>query len=517
MNGGFGQSIVDWALGDDRVFEGDLSPILAPPLTGEVPSFGWFTLKANPNVPDADAIIQVPVGFGAAIGGVGLTNPFEGYCQIFSSSYEGLVSAGPIYYWDIRAVTDAGRTITVATGNVAFVQNVTQSNANGTPGPLPQGPNGGQPRFRGFISGNPQFTPPALVGTFVTGDWFRVRNPVLGGPTGWTCTIGGSPGTWEADGGVAGDDETGLVGPAGPPGPSGPQGAQGVQGFQGPPGTAGPVGPAGATGATGATGPAGPQGPIGPQGPQGPGGGAQGPPGPTGPVGPVGPTGPAGPIGPAGPEGPQGPPGAGATSGTPQWGWDQGYLDPPNYTQRVLQPGFASELPIAAGAYPPNYRVSDGVTPGGVFATGTSNGTQLIRIQPPISGQGPLKFVVECEFTVVNATGTTGRCQSGLGVSHINGPNKPMYPYLGVAHENSTTTQQSISIPPGSSVLITRIRLDIVDNAFQSDQPIPNWPNWTLDLSTDGSLLYPAVDLEFANTGTVPLTVMDVHIFGFAC
>lgn len=207
---------------------------------------------------------------------------------------------------------------------------------------------------------------------------------------------------------------------------------------------------------------------------------------------------------------------AGGTAGTVTWDWQQLYFDPAGYTARVLAAGFASELPIAAGAWPVNYRISDGVTPGGVIATGTNNGTQLIRIQPTISGVGRLKFIVECKFTVVNLSGSAGAFVAALGVSHTNGPNKPMYPYLGVAHELATLSHRPVTVPANSAIVYNCSRLDIVDNAFQSDQPIPGWPNWQLQLATDGSLLYPAVDVEFGNQGSVPLTVMDMFLYGFA-
>lgn len=289
--GGFGQEIVDWALGDDRLFEGNIQPILPDP--GQI---AYFTLKASPNAPDANAIIQVS----APVSGNIIT------LSVSSVTYQSLVSAGPVYYWDVRVVTIDGRTITIATGVVAFVQNVTQTNAAGTPGPIPRGPNNGQPQFRGWTIGNPnlQLNPP-IVGTFVAGDWYRQRNPVPNGPSGWVCTIGGNPGTWVADGGVSNSPTVPFIGPPGPPGATGPQGAAG------PTGATGPIGPQGATGAPGPPGlgipgPPGPQGIPGLPGPQG----TIGPPGPIGPIGdpgPVGESGPTGAQGPIGPIGAQGP------------------------------------------------------------------------------------------------------------------------------------------------------------------------------------------------------------------
>jgi hypothetical protein len=36
------------------------------------------------------------------------------------------------------------------------------------------------------------------VGTWVRGDWVFNSTPSSGGPPGWVCTAGGTPGTWKA-------------------------------------------------------------------------------------------------------------------------------------------------------------------------------------------------------------------------------------------------------------------------------------------------------------------------------
>lgn len=311
MIGGYGQSIVDWPLADDRFFDCDTFPIVGPYDVTDC----YFTLKSNPNAPDADAIVQIHVNQTVGPFG-GILQGSEGFFTlialgVFSEQLTGLVSAGPIYYWDFRIIYSAtGNTNTLAIGTVAFVQNVTQTNANGTPGPIPRGPNNGQPRFRGWAIDNPNLLPP-YPGVFVAGDWLRVRSPSAYGPSGWVCTIGGSPGTWNADGGVSPAANVpffGPQGPVGPVGPSGPQGPTGSQGIQGPQGVQGVNGATGATGPNGARGNPGPPGPLGPVGPQGvPGTGTMGPPGPVGPVGPEGPQGQIGVQGPRGIEGPEGP------------------------------------------------------------------------------------------------------------------------------------------------------------------------------------------------------------------
>jgi hypothetical protein len=192
--GGYGQSIVDWALGDDRSFNGDVYSLLLP---GDNVTKGILTLKAAPTAPDAFAIIQKiitqtpnnPAGqIQQSIQGGGFTLLTF---NVFSADYEGIVASGSVYGIDCRVITSMGHTYTVATGMVDFVQNVTQTNIAGTPGPPPQGPPlNGQPRFRGWIPTNPMIIP-NLSGYFTKGDYYRNSNPQPGEPSGWVCMIGG--------------------------------------------------------------------------------------------------------------------------------------------------------------------------------------------------------------------------------------------------------------------------------------------------------------------------------------
>lgn len=188
--GGLGQSIVDWGLGDDRRFSGDITSLM---VVGDSGSKAYFTLKSAPNLPDAQAIIQKVVTTVAGSSGsiITLAGDTVLNVNVFSADYEGLVFIGPVYYWDFRVITAAGYTFTVATGQVQFVQNVTQTNVVGTPGPIPMGPNNGQPRFRGFSTLDPMLLP-NVQGTFVKGDYFRNSNPAPGGPSGWVCIVTGS-------------------------------------------------------------------------------------------------------------------------------------------------------------------------------------------------------------------------------------------------------------------------------------------------------------------------------------
>lgn len=203
--GGFGQVIqFSWALGDDRQFSGDvqLSPNPPPPTDLSLTD-AWFTLKAIPTQPDQDALIQKHITTSLTAAGqitAGLGGALSQLLiKIASGDYEGInsISAGPAYNWDIRCITSAGVTFTVAQGIVIFYQNDTQANQAGVPASFP---NNGQPRFRGFIFDNPQEIM-GLTGTFNAGDFYFNSNPINGNGTGWQCAIAGSPGTWLPFGG----------------------------------------------------------------------------------------------------------------------------------------------------------------------------------------------------------------------------------------------------------------------------------------------------------------------------
>jgi len=197
------------------------------------------------------------------------------------------------------------------------------------------------------------------------------------------------------------------------------------------------------------------------------------------------------------------------------------YYDTKKYTERVINPGWRGALGLCKTQWPPNYRIPNGQPGGGYPPAGSKpNGTEAIRLQPPVSGSGRIMFVTHLTMTVVNNTNSIGKMSFGLGVSYVNGPNKPMYPYLGVAHALEVlddSTNPMVFQPNSVTVVDHPARMDLMDNQFQSDQPIPNWPNWQMVLSTDGKQMYPAVTPMVNNFGTVPLTVMDVFGFGYVC
>jgi hypothetical protein len=210
-----------------------------------------------------------------------------------------------------------------------------------------------------------------------------------------------------------------------------------------------------------------------------------------------------------------------ATAESYPWAWSMNYYDTKKYTSRVVAAGYHGSLKLCTTQWPPNYKVPNGQPGGGYPPSGSKpTGNEAIRLCPPVSGTGRIMFVTHCHMTIVNNSNQAGQASFGLGVSYVNGPNKPMYPYLGVAHalEVLDDSTKPITIPANSAVNVVHpTRMDLMDNAFQGDQPIPNWPNWKLQLATDGSQMYPAVTPMIHNMGGVPLTVMDIYGFGYVC
>jgi|SRR5215467_4097137 len=203
------------------------------------------------------------------------------------------------------------------------------------------------------------------------------------------------------------------------------------------------------------------------------------------------------------------------TGGSEPWVWNQLYLDPAGYAGRTVAAGASTWLPIASGKWPVGYKVPDNHTKGGVTPSGTSDGTKPIILQPPPKGVGRLKFYSAFKFLVVNNSSNRGSFSAYIGTYYSNGPSKPMYPYLGVAHDAGSLSPATIE--GNGAVLVHVHRLDICDNAFQSDQPIPGWPNWEMLLHTSGTMMYPGLQLSLDNRGSVPLTVKNIFGFGFVC
>jgi hypothetical protein len=197
--GGYGRPISEWQLGDGRAFSG-ATPGLAA--SDNVLTDAYFTLKSSPNLPDADAIIQKHITTVLSAAGQITANSILAI-NVFSADYEGLVSSGPIYYWDFRVITSGGQVYTIATGTVAFGQNVTQTNNAGTPAVFP---NNGQPRFRGFLPQAPD-TISNFSGTYVPGDFFANSLPSPGSPSGWVCVTACNDASGFKSNGIVGNSQ----------------------------------------------------------------------------------------------------------------------------------------------------------------------------------------------------------------------------------------------------------------------------------------------------------------------
>jgi len=200
----YNESIADWILGDDRIWEGSFTLTDLP--TGDVGlSDVYLTIKQNPLLDDADSLVQIHVTTTPSIYGVITNNSPSGFVSITLRVLgEDLVAGsgmapGP-YYYDIRGIATTSDAVwTFENGQINFIQNVTDADAAGTPAALP---NSGNPQFRGFSNGIPP-----VMGTFNVGDWVRNALPSPGSPSGWVCTVGGAYPivTWVSDG-IVGED-----------------------------------------------------------------------------------------------------------------------------------------------------------------------------------------------------------------------------------------------------------------------------------------------------------------------
>lgn len=206
--GGYGQVILDWALGDDRIFTGSVTGL---PITDGSLIDAYFTLKTDPTLPDSQAIVQVHITQLATPGGQITGLPaVDLLFHVYAGNYQSFVQAGTNYWWDFRVITTGLITWTIATGTVVFLQNATSINSSGVPGVPPAFDlrNNNIPMFRGWIDRRPDLIPGyAMVD--VIGDFYRNLNPQPAQPSGWVCVSSGSPGTWTSDG-IVGDIGSGV-------------------------------------------------------------------------------------------------------------------------------------------------------------------------------------------------------------------------------------------------------------------------------------------------------------------
>lgn len=220
--------------------------------------------------------------------------------------------------------------------------------------------------------------------------------------------------------------------------------------------------------------------------------------------------------------------GAGNASVSYPWldkfvGYGTIYLDRDGTYFRTLNGGFNGVLTIRPGMWPPGYRISNGTTEGGVYpAAGTQpNGSEPIRLCPPPSGTGRLNFFTFAKIVVTNPHASQkGSFVTGLGVVYVNGPNRPMFPYLGAAHDMEVRDMRAETIGPGDTRSVSMFRTDFIDIGMDGGaSTFPNWPNWKMLVSTqtnaEAKMMYPAVGISFMNRGSIPLQVGNVYAYGW--
>ena len=105
---------------------------------------------------------------------------------------------------------------------------------------------------------------------------------------------------------------------------------------------------------------------------------------------------------------------------------------------------------------------------------------KFIELAPPYSGNGVLRLLTSATFVLQNKGLSQAIVRTVIGVDNPNGSNKPVYCYLGVSHGLGDAHTEFETLAPGEARSFNIWRWDIVDEALQSDQPIPGWPNWTV-------------------------------------
>lgn len=189
---------------------------------------------------------------------------------------------------------------------------------------------------------------------------------------------------------------------------------------------------------------------------------------------------------------------------------------------RNIQPGYNGMLTINPASWPPGYRISSGAKGGSYPPNGSKPaGDEPIRLCPPPKGRGRLSFFTFCKIVISNPGGAAkGSFACGLGVVYVNGPNRPMYPYLGAAHDLDINAFRPETIGPGDTRSVSMFRTDFIDIALDGGAAtFPDWPNWEMKVSTQTNSqaqnMYPAVGISFKNTGNIALQVGNVFAYGW--
>lgn len=189
---------------------------------------------------------------------------------------------------------------------------------------------------------------------------------------------------------------------------------------------------------------------------------------------------------------------------------------------RTLNSGFNGVLNISPGAWPPGYRIANGQKGGGYPPSGSqATGNEPIRLCPPPSGTGRLAFFTFAKIVITNPDASRkGSFTTGLGVVYVNGPSRPMFPYLGAAHDLEVRDMRAETIGPGDTRSVSMFRTDFIDNTMDGGAAnFPNWPNWEMQTSTQtqpqAQLMYPAVGISFMNRGPTTLQVGQIYAYGW--
>lgn len=220
--------------------------------------------------------------------------------------------------------------------------------------------------------------------------------------------------------------------------------------------------------------------------------------------------------------------GAGRASVSYPWlnsfvGYGTIYLDRDGKYFRNLNASFNGVLTIRPGEWPPGYRISNGTSKGGVYPPSgtTPTGSEPIRLCPPPSGVGRLSFFTFAKIVITNPdTSRKGSFTTGLGVVYVNGPNRPMFPYLGAAHDLEVRDMRPETIGPGDTRSVSMFRTDFIDNTMDGGAAnFPSWPNWEMMVSTqtnsEARNMYPAVGISFINQGPTSLQVGNIYAYGW--
>lgn len=219
--------------------------------------------------------------------------------------------------------------------------------------------------------------------------------------------------------------------------------------------------------------------------------------------------------------------GAGNASVSYPWldafvGYGSLYEDRDGKFFRTLNGGFNGVLTINPAGWPPGYRISNGQKGGGYPPSGSKpSGSEPIRLCPPPKGTGRLSFFTFAKIVITNPHASQkGSFTTGLGVVYVNGPDRPMWPYLGAAHDLEVSAMRPETIGPGDTRSVSMFRTDFIDIAMDGGAAtFPDWPSWEMKVSTQTNApaqqMYPAVGISFINAGSIPLQVGNVFAYGW--